>query len=553
MKKPERIELTQEELDALLERVENEHLQPGDYDLIKAMAETISFLSHAVDTKGVQLKRLLRTLFGSPSEKSVAVFDDSSESEAESADTSSGDGEEETEPGASQSEPEARTKGHGRRAASEYSAAELVTVKYDGLKPGDDCPKCERGTVYEQALAGTIVRVRGTAPFEATVYKLQKLRCSLCGVVLSAEPPAGVGTQKYDESVASLLAVLKYGTGLPFYRLERLQESLGIPLPSSTQWEILERIKGELEPAYDELFRQGAQGEVIHNDDTTVRILELMGKRRERLHDPPERKGLFTTGMISRRENRTIALFFSGSRHAGENLEKLLSLRQAERRAPIQMCDGLAHNEPRGKETIVANCLAHGRRRFLEVLEDFPEEVRHLIDVLAQVYKTDDVARERRLDDDARLELHREESAPLMRELERWLKALFREREVEPNSTLGAAVTYMLKRWDALTLFLRKPGAPLDNNICERGLKKAILNRKNSLFFKTRHGARVGDLFLSLIHTAELCGANPFEYLNALLGNATLVSESASAWMPWNYQAALAQTDTTSATGNALS
>jgi hypothetical protein len=65
-------------------------------------------------------------------------------------------------------------------------------------------------------------------------------------------------------------------------------------------------------------------------------------------------------------------------------------------------------------------------------------------------------------------------------------------------------------------LFLRQAGAPLDNNVCERALKKAILHRKNSLFYKTEKGAEVGDLFMSLIHTTELCGANPFEYLTQL-------------------------------------
>jgi len=536
-KKPKRIELTEQELDALLERVENECLEPGDYEVIKAMAETITFLSHAVDTKGFQLKRLLRSLFGSTSEKSAAIFGDSSQSE--SAETSSRDGEEVNTPGSSESEPETKKKGHGRRAASEYSGAEHIAVKCDGLGPGDDCPLCVRGTLYEQKSPGVLVRVRGVAPFQATVHELQKLRCNPCGALFTAAAPAGVGTEKYDESVPSLLAVLKYGTGMPFYRLEHLQESLGIPFPSSTQWDLLEAAKKKLEPAYDELFRQGAQGDVIHNDDTTVRILELMGKRRERLHDPPERTGLFTTGVISRTKDRTIALFFSGSRHAGENLEKLLSLRETERAPPIQMCDGLAHNEPAGKETIVANCLAHGRRRFVEVLENFPYEVRHLIDEIAKIYKVDAIACERQLEDDERLALHQKESAQVMSDLKLWLEALFEEKKVEPNSTLGAAVTYMLKRWDALTLFLRKPGAPLDNNICERGLKKAILNRKNSLFFKSRHGAQVGDLFLSLVHTAELSGASPFDYISSLLRNEKLVAKSAAEWMPWNYQVAL--------------
>ena len=126
-----------------------------------------------------------------------------------------------------------------------------------------------------------------------------------------------------------------------------------------------------------------------------------------------------------------------------------------------------------------------------------------------------------------------------MDDLKRWFRKLISEKKAEPNSQLGQAIAYVMKRWDPLTLFLRKAGAPLDNNICERALKKAILNRKNSLFFKTRHGAEVGDLFLSLIHTAELCGANPLEYLNALQRNSEALSQNPAAWMPWNYKSAL--------------
>ncbi len=97
----------------------------------------------------------------------------------------------------------------------------------------------------------------------------------------------------------------------------------------------------------------------------------------------------------------------------------------------------------------------------------------------------------------------------------------------------------MLKRWPALTVFLRKVGAPLDNNIAERALKKAVIQRKNSLFYKTENGARVGDIFLSLIHTAELAAVSPFAYLTALLEHSEALSANPGAWMPWNYQDAL--------------
>ena len=138
-----------------------------------------------------------------------------------------------------------------------------------------------------------------------------------------------------------------------------------------------------------------------------------------------------------------------------------------------------------------------------------------------------------------RLRYHQQHSAPVMEELRGWLNTQFAERIVEPNSGLGMAMRYLLKHWERLTLFLRQPGAPLDNNLCERALKKAILHRKNSLFYKTANGARVGDLFMSLIHTCELSGANPFDYLTQLQLHAGDLVRDPGQWMPWNYRATL--------------
>ncbi|MBK8977690.1 MAG: transposase [Planctomycetes bacterium] len=96
-----------------------------------------------------------------------------------------------------------------------------------------------------------------------------------------------------------------------------------------------------------------------------------------------------------------------------------------------------------------------------------------------------------------------------MAALEGWLEDQIEDRKVEPNSSLGESIVYMRKHWAGLTLFLREPGAPLDNNICERALKKAILHRKNAMFYKTPNGARVGDLFMSLIHCRRRSGSAP--------------------------------------------
>jgi hypothetical protein len=292
-------------------------------------------------------------------------------------------------------------------------------------------------------------------------------------------------------------------------------------------------------PAFEELVRQAAHGEVLHHDDTTVKILELMGQRREPSPDDgdPERTGLFTSGVIATREGRRIALFFSGRQHAGENLAEVLQHRAQELSRPIQMCDALSRNLSPGLETIVANCLAHARRRFVEVHDRFPEECRYVLEAFKVIYRNEANARRRALSPLDRLRFHQIKSQQTMERLHHWLQRQFDHKLVEPNSALGDAIRYLLKHWDKLSLFLREPGAPLDNNICERALKRAILHRKNSLFYRTQHGARVGDAYMSLIHTCELSGVSPFQYLVTLHQNADRLAANPSEWLPWNYSA----------------
>ena len=155
---------------------------------------------------------------------------------------------------------------------------------------------------------------------------------------------------------------------------------------------------------------------------------------------------------------------------------------------------------------------------------------------MASVYHNDALARERKLSAEERLRFHQERSGPVLEELRDWMNAQFAEHRVEPNSGLGKAFSYLLNHWTKLTLFLSQPGAPLDNNIVERALKKAILNRRNALFYKTQNGAVVGDLFMSLIHTCELNGVNPFDYLTELLRHSEELKQKPSDWMPWNYR-----------------
>ena len=190
---------------------------------------------------------------------------------------------------------------------------------------------------------------------------------------------------------------------------------------------------------------------------------------------------MYTSGIVSSTEGHQIALFFTGTKHAGENLAAVLEQRAAELPPPIQMCDALSHNTAGEFDTIVANCIAHARRQFVDVAPRFPEPCRYVLETLREVYRNDALARAAQLSPAERLAYHQEHSGPPMRGLQWWLYEQIEQRQVEPNSTLGGAVNYMRKHWHKLTLFLQVPGAPLDNNVCERVLKKAITAPQESL------------------------------------------------------------------------
>ncbi|HEX6502441.1 MAG TPA: IS66 family transposase [Terriglobales bacterium] len=525
------IDMDREELNQLVERAGGA-LSPEEQRKLKGVVETLSYLTDLVADQRTTIRDLRELLFPASTEKTEAVLKNAGMERT----TKPADKQGEQKPG----ERKQKKPGHGRNGAEDYHNPRRVKIQHASLKHGDGCPGCLKGKVYEQKERRQLVRIVGQAPLAATIYDLQCLRCNLCGEVYTAEAPEGVGEDKYDESAAAMIAQLKYGTGMPFYRLEQLEKNLGIPLPASTQWEILEERAELLKPARDELIRQGAQDDVVHNDDTHMNVL---GLRRDIAEEGGERTGIFTSGVVTTSEGHKIALFFTGRQHAGENLAEVLKRRAAGLPPPIQMSDALSRNAPKSIDILVGKCLAHGRRQFVKITPNFPEECRHVLEALGDVYHNDQLARERGLTRIERLHFHQQHSRPVMDDLQKWLDAQLKGNKVEPNSGLGKAISYMLKHWQGLTLFLREPGAPLDNNIAERALKKAILNRKNCLFYKTQHGADVGDLFMSLIHTCELNGANAFHYLTELQKHAEEVATNPSAWMPWNYQEALVQAE----------
>ena len=203
------------------------------------------------------------------------------------------------------------------------------------------------------------------------------------------------------------------------------------------------------------------------------------------------------------------------------------------------MSDALSSNKAEEAALIRCHCLAHGRRKFTELADDFPAESAVVVDALKLVYDHDKQARDQQLSAQERLGYHQTYSEPVFTTLKTWLERQTVQRLVEPNSSLGKAISYMLDHWTTLTRCMKERGAPLDNNVAERALKLCIRQRKNSLFYATEHSAYIASILTSVIATCVQAGVNALDYLVAVQEHRQEVFANPKAWLPWNYEAAL--------------
>jgi hypothetical protein len=392
--------------------------------------------------------------------------------------------------------------------------------------------------------AGVEIRLDGHALLSAIRYELEKLRCSACGEIFTAGVPAGVGDEKYSAQARAVLAVSRYYLGGPGYRLQGYQAMLGVPVPEATQWDQSEVVGDCAYKVLEQMERKAAQGELIFQDDTAVRILALLKENRDLiaaaqaqgLSQPKERTGMHTTALAVQVGEHTAILYYSSRRHAGENLQGLLDKRQAGLATPLAMSDALSSNEVADESRLMrCHCLAHGRRKFSDLEAVFPQECQVVLDVIRQVFDHDEQARQAQLSPEARLAYHQAQSQPLMEERKGWLDKQIDDHLVEPNSSLGKAIGYMRTHWQTLTRFLSVKGAPLDNNLAERLLKLCIRQRKNALFYTTPHSASIASVLTSLMATCIYAGVTAVDYLVALQAHRREVCADPAAWLPWAY------------------
>jgi len=525
-KMPKVTKLSQEQMDEFLAEIMASNISEKSAEFAKMLIHGNAWMARQLELGLLSIAKL-RKLFqiqGSEKAPSRKPKNDPASSDNKGAGSSDDD-----------------AKGHGRNGADAYQGATIVDVEHPELNPGDTCPaEACGGRLYEMSEPGIFVQITGAPLASATRYNIQKLRCGICEIVYTAPLPEGISDKKYDANFVAMLMINKYFMSVPLYRQDRLQNHLGIPLPASTQWDLMVAHKPMLKMLYKALALDAANGLALCYDDTSVKIMSEIKAAKLAQKGEKSQHTCFTTGIVSLHEDHRSYLYITDNRTAGKCIAEIMALRDAKLDPPIMMCDALAANIPQGISEdlyILCFCLVHARRQFYELPNGYDDVADKVIGLIGTIY--DHEAHTKGMSSEKRLAYHQEKSTPVMEELKSYLEE--QKSEFEPNSVAGKAIDYILNRWTQLSQFLRQLHAPLDTNIVERALKLIIQVRKSSMFYKTLDSAAFASYVQSALYSAAQNEINPCEYMCALIENEQLVIQNARAWLPWHYQETLKQ------------
>jgi len=533
---PKVTKLSQEQMDIFLAAIMNSNIGAENAEFAKMLIHGNAWMAQQLELGQLSIAKLRKLFQIQGSEKGLSRKPKKDPSSLKGGSNTTG----------------ADQKGHGRNSADAYQGASIIEVFHPTLNPGDTCPEqaCD-GRLYEMSDPGTLVRVTGSSLARATRYNLTKLRCAICEIIYTAPLPEGVSAQKYDANFIAMLMINKYFMSVPLYRQDRLQNHLGIPLPASTQWDLMVAYKPMLKALHDALAQDAANGLALCYDDTSAKIMSEIKAAKLAEKGDKSQHTCFTTGIVSLHEDHRTYLYITDNRTAGKCITDIMALRDTDLDLPIVMCDALSANIPQGISEdlyILCYCLVHARRQFYELPDGYDDVADKVIGLIGTIY--DHEAHTKGFSSQKRLAYHQEKSAPVMEELKSYLEE--QKPQFEPNSVAGKAIDYILKRWTQLSQFLRQPHAPLDTNIVERALKLIIQIRKSSMFYKTLSSAAFASFVQSALYSAAQNEINPCDYMSALIDNEKAVLQNPNSWLPWYYKKTLKQSLEASAKQDAL-
>jgi transposase len=525
-------EISQAELDALIERVElaieNElALSIEDMKLLLLAIHSLSMLQQKIEDKDITLYKL-RKLLGMVKQ-----------SEKRDSNKSSGS--------PSRNRRSKSDKARKKRTALVPKALHHVLTAF---KKGDVCPDCQRGKLYKFEPA-RLLRVSGHGPFEAIQHISERLRCNTCESMITAKLPESVledgeADQQYGYSARALMALNKFYSGLPYYHQSNVSNLFGLSISASTVFDQCEYLANSVMPIYYELKKMASNAKLFLLDDTPNRILEQQPEERANRNGQGTRirTGVYSSGIVAYTQtDQEIVLFETSLGHAGEFIDSLLKKRDRSLPIPTVLSDALNSNKPSFMEVHQAYCNAHCRREFFDLQHLKPEAIDWLLEEYGKIWGNEATIKEKCLDAKARLIYHQQHSKPVMETIKAWALSQQKAETFEEHSGFGKAINYLLRHFDKLTRFYQLSGIPIDNNRMEETLKLIIRSRKTCHFFKTVNGAGVANVLTSLIGTGMRAGINLFDYLTILQRHADEVRANPSIWLPWNYLDTLAATE----------
>ncbi|MFK8079550.1 MAG: transposase, partial [Granulosicoccus sp.] len=455
------VDLSESDLDALLDRIEqakthNLALSAGDYELLFSAVMMLANMQERLEKNDLsvhKLRKLLGMVRSSEKLRDLVPQTDSS-SPVGGSDKSN----------KSRGTKKNRSKPRKKPAAK----PQIHNHALEGVSKGDHCPCCSAGKLYKYTPA-VLLRVTGNAPLSCHKHLAEQMRCNGCGEIYTANLPEhvtadGPRDQQYGYSARSVMSIGKYFAGSPFYRQEHINGLLGAPIAASTIFDQCEKVANALNPVFKAIKREAANATLFYLDDTTNRILEqqpVMKKSRdgrERL-----RSGIYTLAVLAIGENdRRLVLFQANVGHAGEFMQEILSARDPTRAPPTLMSDALSANHVIGHEFDKCLCNAHGRRGFVELIEQNPDEIVYALELYQHAWVNEVHCVNEALSAEQRRDYHQTHSLPHMKTLLEWCHEQLDTNIVEPNSNLGKAMQYFIRHYDGLTAFCNLPGAPVD-------------------------------------------------------------------------------------------
>lgn len=457
-------------------------LEQENRKLIELNLQLRSALAEAKGEHAEQLKLEIADLERKLAMRNRAMFGDSSESRPSPA------------PKPEKPEPKEPPKGHGRR----QQQLEVVEKVHELDVADQVCPACG-GELSEWA--GQYEESREVDMFERRFvelhHKRKKYRCRCGGCVETAPAPLKLTRgARYSIDIAISIAVAKYRDHMPLERLARALGNQGLVIDSQTLWDQLNALANVLAPVHDALQARVLSELVIGADETHWKVMD-----HKSANGKTKRWQVWAITAPS-----AICYRIKAGRSLKDATDVLGDY------AGTVVCDGYAVYDTLSKQQkgmVLGHCWAHVRRKFLEVDPDHPEAHAEVLDLIDKLFEIERRGREGPLDPAALLELRQTESRQLIAQIHQWALA----QRALPSSALGKAIAYMGSLWKGLIVFLENPAVPIHNNATERGLRGVVVGRKNHYGSRSQRGTEVAALFYSIIETAKLVDADPFDYM----------------------------------------